>query len=138
MWAPTVSSTTSRARCLAALSVAEFSPVRRALRYASTARTRGFITMTPFCLCAIADSRVRESSDPCGQALGGDVLLFHHLVDDEVERAALRAVRQVLDLDFQLAHVEVVLDPVGIVREVQLRRVRAADALHLDVHVFGV
>src|SRR5579859_4449521 len=40
MWAPTVSSTTSGARCRAAVIVAEASPVRRAFKYASTARIR--------------------------------------------------------------------------------------------------
>src|ERR1700687_4167921 len=50
MWAPTVSSTTSGARYLVAFSVAELSPVRRAFRYASTARTRGFIALAPFFL----------------------------------------------------------------------------------------
>src|SRR5215216_6082202 len=46
MCAPTVSSTTSDARYLAAFSVAEASPVRNAFRYASTARTRVFIITT--------------------------------------------------------------------------------------------
>src|ERR1700730_6810154 len=99
MWAPMVSRTTFGARCLAASAVAEASPVRSALRYASTARTRAFIQLAPFgmTMTSFLDAR--------GEAFRGNVLFLRHLADDEVVGAALGGVGQVLHLDLQFAHV---------------------------------
>src|SRR5215470_8513730 len=95
MWAPTESRTTSGARYCAAVSAADASPVRRAFRYASAARTRGCIG--PFL-------------DPRRQAFRGHVFLLGDLPDDKVERPAAAAVGLLLDLDLELLHIEVVVN----------------------------
>src|SRR5215471_4563902 len=80
MCAPTVSSTTFGARWRAALTVAEASPVRSAFRYASTALVRESIGLW----------------DPRRKTFGRHILLLCHLADDERERPAFVAARQVL------------------------------------------